>query len=42
MCAILGVGEDECDVFAKEVVPIPLRLGGVGLRSAVRTSNLAL
>ena len=34
MCAILGVGEDQFDA-------LPLSLGGVGLRSAVRTSNSA-
>ena len=41
MCAVLGVGEDQCDVLAKEAASLPQSLGGVGLRSAVRTSNSA-
>ena len=41
LCAIVRVGEDQCDPLAEDVASLPLSMGGFGLRSAVRTSNSA-
>ena len=41
LCAILRVGEDQCDALAKDAASLPLCMGGLGLRSAVRTSSSA-
>ena len=41
MCAILRLQEDQCNALAKDAASLPLRMGGLGLRSAVRTSNSA-
>ena len=41
LCAILRVGEDQCDALAKDAASFPLSMGGLGLRSAVRTSSSA-
>ena len=41
LCAILRVGEDQCDALAKDAASLPLSMGGLGLRSAVRTSSSA-
>ena len=41
LCAIVRVGEDQCDPLAKDAASLPLSMGGLGLRSAVRTSNSA-
>ena len=38
LCQILGVPSDECDITARHTATLPLALGGLGLRSAVRTS----
>ena len=38
LCAILGMAPDVCDALTKETATLPLSMGGVGLRSAVRTS----
>ena len=35
---ILGVAEDRCDDVARNTASLPLAMGGLGLRSAVRTS----
>ena len=41
LCAILRVIEDQCDALAKDAASLPLSVGGLGLRSAVRTSSSA-
>ena len=41
LCAILRVGEDQCDARAKDAASLPLSMGGLGLRIAVRTSSSA-
>ena len=41
LCAILRVGEDQCDALAKDAASLPLCMGGLGLRSVVRTSSSA-
>ena len=41
LCVILRVGEDKCDALAKDAASLPLSMGGLGLRSAVRTSSSA-
>ena len=38
LCQILGVHNDESDAIAKQTATLPLSMGGLGLRSAVRTS----
>ena len=38
---ILGVAEDRCDDVARNTASLPLAMGGLGLRSAVRTSPSA-
>ena len=38
MCSILGIVPDQCDALSKDAATLPLSMGGVGLRSAVRTS----
>ena len=37
-CALLGIPPDQCDRTAANNSTLPLSLGGLGLRSAVRTS----
>ena len=41
LCAIVSVGKDQCDPLARDAASLPLSMGGLGLRSAVRTSNSA-
>ena len=41
VCAIVRVGEDLCDSLVIDATSLPLSMGGLGLRSAVRTSNSA-
>ena len=38
---ILGVAEDRCDDVARNTASLPVAMGGLGLRSAVRTSPSA-
>ena len=38
LSTILGVHPEQCDSSAKDAATLPLALGGLGLRSAVRTS----
>ena len=41
LCAILGIPPDMCDRMSHATATLPLVLGGLGLRSAVRTSPSA-
>ena len=41
MCEVLRVDPGECSANARNSATLPLALGGVGLRSAVRTSGSA-
>ena len=41
LCSILGISEDLCDEVARVAASLPLALGGLGLRSAVRSSVAA-
>ena len=38
LCQILGVHNDQSDAVAKQTATLPRSMGGLGLRSAVRTS----
>ena len=40
LCQILGISTSAAHATAKASAPLPLALGGLGLRSAVRTSLL--
>ena len=41
LCAIVRVGEDQCDAIAKDAASLPVSMVGLGWRSAVRTSDSA-
>ena len=41
LCNILRIAPDQCDELAKDVASLPLCMGGLGLRSAARTSASA-
>ena len=41
LCRILGIGEGECQDSARSAATLPLALGGLGLRSALRTRSSA-
>ena len=41
LCAVLEIPQDLCPITAREASSHPLALGGIGLRSAVRTSMAA-
>ena len=41
LCNILRIAPDQCDELAKDVAFLPLCMGGLGLRSAARTSASA-
>ena len=37
LCNMMGIAEDACEATAREAASLPLALGGLGLRSALRT-----
>ena len=41
LCAVSDIPKDPCTITAREASSLPMALGGIGLRSAVRTSMAA-